>query len=202
MACAPLILGALGAAVQQGSRPMPRVVLFDVMDTLVVDPFFTGMHSSVFGCESLKELFAAKDPQTFIGFESGAITEAECHARYFLDRRPQSGDAVRAHLRANYKWVEGMHELCEELRSAGVRMAICSNYPAPWAALLEETMGLSRYAEWVSVSGRTGYRKPAPQAYTAAIESIKFESAAQCRSELRAHFPEVRHRDASGSTSG
>ncbi|KAJ1631000.1 HAD-like domain-containing protein [Pavlovales sp. CCMP2436] len=214
MACEPLILGIVGAGARP--RPMPRVVLFDVMDTLVVDPFFTGMHSSVFGCESLQELFAVKDPQTFLDFEHGRITEVECHARYFLDRRPVDGDAVRAHLVSNYKYVEGMKDLCEELKKRGVIMALCSNYPAPWAALLEDTMGLRQFAEWVSVSGRTGHRKPAPQAYTTAltvlgcepadvvfvddshgncvaarelgIDSIRFESALQLRGELRARF--------------
>ncbi|KAG8467149.1 hypothetical protein KFE25_000465 [Diacronema lutheri] len=196
------------------------LVLFDVMDTLVVDPFFQGMHKTVFGCESMQQLFALKDPATFVAFETGAITEAECADRYFLDRRPVDAALVRAHLRDSYRWVAGMRELCDDLHRLGVPMALCSNYPKPWAALVEETMQLSAYARWAAVSGETGHRKPAPQAYKAAlatlgrrgtdvvfvddsrancdgaralgIEAIQFESAAALRAVLRARFyPEL-----------
>lgn len=151
--------------------PTP-LILFDVMDTLVVDPFFKGMHSDVFGCESMQQLFALKDPKTFIDFETGAISEIECAERYFLDRRPLDAAVVRAYLRDNYCWVAGMRELCDDLQRLGVQTALLSNYPAPWAELVEETMKLSRYGPWAAVSGKTGHRKPAPQAYHAALSAL------------------------------
>lgn len=200
--------------------PMPKLVMFDVMDTLVVDPFFTGMHKSVFGCDSLQELFRVKDPSAFLDFESGTISEEECYERYFLDRRPVDGARVRAHLRESYMWIEGMRELCEDLQQLGVPMALCSNYPRPHAELIEEVLALSRYAEWAAVSGVTGHRKPSAQAYAAALaavgraaadvvfvddapanvdgaravgmEAIRFESAGQLRAVLRERFfPEL-----------
>jgi putative hydrolase of the HAD superfamily len=214
-----LFLVAMSAA-RQTPLTRPRLVLFDVMDTLVVDPFFKGMHKAVFGCDSMQELFSLKDQRAFVDFETGAITEEECTSRYFLDRRPVDGVLVREYLRSGYAWVAGMRELCEDLQQLGVPMALCSNYPQPWAALVEETVGLSQYAAWAAVSGATGHRKPAPQAYEAAlaavgrpaadvvfvddsknncvaarelgIESILFESAAALRAELRArYFPEL-----------
>jgi HAD superfamily hydrolase (TIGR01509 family) len=160
----------LGAAPQ--TLPKLPLVMFDVMDTLVVDPFFTGMHKSVFGCDSLQDLFREKDPSAFLDFESGAISEAECYERYFLDRRPVDAERVRAHLRTSYKWIEGMRELCDDLQRLGVPMALCSNYPRPHAELIEEVLGLSRYAEWAAVSGVTGHRKPAAEAYKTALAAV------------------------------
>lgn len=206
--------------VLMAAAPLQPLVLFDVMDTLILDPFFKSMHADVFGCDSMEQLFALKDPSTFVDFERGAISEAECMSRYFLDRRPIEAGAVRAYLRANYRWVAGMQELCTDLQSLGVPMALCSNYPAPWAALVEETVQLSRYAHWAAVSGETGHRKPAREAYDAAlatlgrrpadvifvddsrtnceaaqglgIESIHFQSAAALREALRTRFyPEL-----------
>jgi HAD superfamily hydrolase (TIGR01509 family) len=174
------------------------------------------MHKTVFGCDTLKDLFREKDPSAFLDFESGSISEAECYERYFLDRRPVDGERVRAHLRASYTWIEGMRELCDDLQRLGVPMALCSNYPRPHAELIEEVLALSRYAEWAAVSGVTGYRKPAPEAYKAALaavgraaedvvfvddsqanvdgahsvgmEAIRFEGAAKLRAVLRERF--------------
>lgn len=205
-----------------GAAPpaMPKLVMFDVMDTLVVDPFFKGMHATVFGCASLEELFRDKDPSAFLDFESGSISESECAERYFLDRRPVDGERVRAHLRESYAWIEGMRELCDDLRRLGVPMALCSNYPRPYAELVEEVLALSRYAEWAAVSGITGHRKPAAAAYEAALaavgraaadvvfvddaqanvdgaravgmEAIRFLGAGKLRADLRARFfPEL-----------
>ena len=65
-------LMSTAAAEEQGGTPPPRVLLLDVMDTLVADPFFRGMHRDVFGCETMKDLFAQKDEQAFLDFEVGA----------------------------------------------------------------------------------------------------------------------------------
>ena len=66
---APRRLTRRAAAAETDGAPR-RIILFDVMDTLVVDPFFTGVHE-VLGCESMSELFAAKRPETYEAFEQG-----------------------------------------------------------------------------------------------------------------------------------
>ena len=93
----PACLALVGSATV-GARP--RVLLLDVLDTLVVDPFFKGMHSDVFGFESMDEFFAAKDNQAYLDFETGAMTEAECFDRYFLDGRAVDVPALRAYMLA------------------------------------------------------------------------------------------------------
>ena len=157
----------IAASVQQ------PCVLFDVMDTLVADPFFRGFESTLFGMTGgIQELFQVKDQQSFVAFEQGQITEEEHFSTYFNDRRAVDGDRIRAYLRAHYEWLPGMKELCTELRDMGVLMGTFSNYPAEWAPLIEDAVNLSALVPWAFISGEAGVRKPAPEAFKAALEIV------------------------------
>lgn len=150
-----------------------RLVLFDVMDTLVSDPFFRGFERDLFGLEGgIKSLFAVKDQTSFVAFEKGEISEEEHFATYFTDRRPCDGRAVTTYLRQHFEWMPGMRELATELRAAGVPMAAFSNYPAPWAPLIEDATSLSTLVPWAFVSGEKGVRKPEAEAYAAALAAV------------------------------
>ena len=148
----PACVALVGSATV-GARP--RVLLLDVLDTLVVDPFFKGMHSDVFGFESMDEFFAAKDNQAYLDFETGAMTEAECFDRYFLDGRAVDVPALRAYLRRKYKFVPKIEPLLAELQALpAVELHVLSNY-GPWWTLIEEELALSRYVPWTFVSCQT-----------------------------------------------
>ena len=154
------------------ANPTSKVVLLDVMDTLIVDPFFRGMHCDVFGCASMKELFSLKDPDAFIDFECGTISEDECLERFFKDRRPVDRHLLRSYLLERYQWIDGMRELLIELQAARVPMATFSNYPAAWAELVEESTQLSTLAPWAFISGEQGVRKPDAAAFAAALKAV------------------------------
>uniref|UniRef100_A0A7S4BXA4 Uncharacterized protein n=1 Tax=Chrysotila carterae TaxID=13221 RepID=A0A7S4BXA4_CHRCT len=149
-----------------------KAILFDVMDTLVADPFFRGFHADLFGFSSVKQLFEVKDQQSFLAFESGAITEDEHFATYFCDRRPVDGAKIRSYLSSRYEWKEGMKELCIELRDAGILMAAFSNYPAQWAPLVEDAVALSTCVPWGYISGERGHRKPSAEAFEGALAAV------------------------------
>ena len=87
----------------------PSVLLLDVMDTLVYDPFFVDM-PAFFGM-SLDELLAAKHPTAWMEFERGEIDETEMLERFFLDRRPFDHDALLEMMRDSYRWLEGSEDL-------------------------------------------------------------------------------------------
>ena len=165
----PACVALVGSATV-GARP--RVLLLDVLDTLVVDPFFKGMHSDVFGFESMDEFFAAKDNQAYLDFETGAMTEAECFDRYFLDGRAVDVPALRAYLRRKYKFVPKIEPLLAELQALpAVELHVLSNY-GPWWTLIEEELALSRYVPWTFVSCQTGVRKPEPAAFQIALDRL------------------------------
>lgn len=148
------------------------VMLFDVMDTLVVDPYYHAM-PAFFGL-SRKELRKAIHPTSWIEFEEGRISGAEYVARFFQDGRPVDGDALTACLRDAYDWIDGMEQLLAELHAAGYEMHALSNYSV-WYRVIEEKLRLSRYVQWSFVSCLTGLRKPAPEAYLAAADSLQVD---------------------------
>lgn len=146
------------------TRP-PQVVLWDVMDTLVRDPFREVM-PAFFGMD-FKALLRVKSPTAWLAFERGEIDEATYFATAFHDGRTYDGPGFREAMVAGYAWLPGMESLVERLYLAGVTMHALSNYPE-WYTHLEARLGLSRFLSWRFVSCRTGVRKPAPQAYLGA----------------------------------
>lgn len=152
------------------------MVLFDVMDTLVADPFFTHVAPHL-GYASLKELFAVKDPEAWVLFELGQVDEAYLHENFFKDRRSWDLQAMKDLLKREYCYVDGVEELLIRLKAnAGVSLHALSNY-APWYTMIEERTKLSRYLEWSFVSAETGLRKPDPMAYTSAAQKLGVEEA-------------------------
>lgn len=151
-----------------------RVVLFDVMDTLVRDPFYEEM-PAFFGC-TLDELLAAKSPTAWVDFELGRIDEAEYHRRAFRDGRTYDGAALLAHMVRAYAWLDGAEALLAELKSRGTTMHALSNYPL-WYLALDEKLGLSRYLPWTFVSCLTGQRKPAVDAYLGPVRQLGLSPA-------------------------
>ena len=148
------------------SRP---VLLLDVMDTLVVDPF--RVHIPAFFGLTLAELLAQKHPTAWVEFEKGQLDEAAYAARMFADGRFVDHEALARHVRAAYAFIDGVEELLSELHAAGVEMHALSNYPV-WYRMLEERLDLSRYLSWRFVSCNTGLRKPHPEAYLSAARSL------------------------------
>ena len=149
--------------------PEPPVVLWDVMSTLVTEPFLAAM-PAFFGMD-LGTLLAEKHPTAWIDFEAGRVDEAAYLARFFKDGRPVDGAGLKRALADAYAWMPGVEALLEALRAAGVPMYALSNY-APWYALIEAKLGLSRYLGWDFVSCLTGHRKPDPEAYLHAARSL------------------------------
>ena len=148
-----------------------RIILFDVMDTLVIDPFFTGVHT-VLGCDSMQELFKAKRPETYESFEKGLITEDELWAKYFADDRAVDVAAVRKHFIDGYDYIKGMRSLLGEIkRIGGVECFAFSNYGTLYKEI-EAKLGLSRFLDWRFVSCEMGLRKPDPEAFEYVVKDL------------------------------
>lgn len=149
---------------------MPRrILLFDVMDTLVADPFRDAL-PAFFGL-TLAELLEQKHPTAWVDFELGRLTEVEYANQMFADRRPVDFEALAQHLQSAYRWVDGAEELLLELRNRGLEMHALSNYPT-WYRLIEDKLQLSRYVAWSFVSCTTRVRKPDPEAYKNVVSAL------------------------------
>lgn len=145
------------------------VILLDVMDTLVTDPYYIAM-PAFFGM-SRKELKAAIHPTSWIEFEEGRISDDEYVARFFQDGRPVDGDGLNACLKDAYDWLDGAEQLLVDLQNADCEMHALSNYSV-WYRIIEEKLQLSRYIQWSFVSCLTGLRKPAAEAYQSAAATL------------------------------
>ena len=148
------------------------VLLFDVMGTLVYDPFEREI-PGFFGLTK-EELLAQKHPDAWVRFERGEIGEAQYLRSVFADEREFDHAALIATVRDAYRWIDGMEELLSELHTAGAKMHAMSNYP-PWYQMIEEKLQLSRFLDWSFVSCITGVRKPDRAAYESAAATIGAE---------------------------
>jgi len=153
------------------SVPNRNIVLADVMDTLVRDPFYTDV-PAYFGM-TLHELYAAKHPDTWMAFECGAIDEEGLERAFFLDGRAWDVAGLKSVLKESYRWVEGAEELLSALADANVEVHALSNYPI-WYSLIREALGPkgTRLLKWSFMSCDLGVRKPCPAIYEQAAASV------------------------------
>jgi HAD superfamily hydrolase (TIGR01509 family) len=145
------------------------VVLFDVMGTLVHDPFFVEV-PAFFGTD-LRSLVKTKHPTAWVDFELGECDEAELGRRFFADGRTLDVEGLKEAMVTAYRWLPGIEALLERLQTRGIEMHVLSNYPC-WYQLIEDKLALSRYLPWTFVSCHTGTRKPDAAAYEGAAARL------------------------------
>ena len=148
---------------------MDKIVLFDVMGTLVYDPYRVEL-PAFFGL-TFAELVAQKDRSVWPAFERGEISEGEFLSHYFGDGRDIDADALHLHLQSSYRLLEGIEPLLNDLSNRGVEMHAFSNYPS-WYTLIENALTLTQFLEWTFVSCEIGIRKPDRAIYEYAVETI------------------------------
>lgn len=151
------------------SKAGVRVVLFDVMDTLVVDPFFAGIEG-FFGCDRAS-LLRGLAPGVWPRFETGELSAAQFYGAMFRDERTVDGDALEAYLRGRYRMIDGVLPLVQALAGREIPLAALSNYPI-WWRMVAETTPLGELLDWSHVSCETGVRKPDAQAYLGACTRL------------------------------
>lgn len=148
---------------------MATTLLFDVMSTLVYDPFYVEM-PAFFGM-TLKELLACKHPTAWQRFELGEIDEPTFLDSFFRDGRSFDQVAFKEQVFGAYRWIPGMHDLTRELKARGVPQHTLSNYPA-WYQQIEERVGLAETVAWSFISCHMGVRKPASEAFLFPARSL------------------------------
>lgn len=145
------------------------MLLLDVMDTLVRDPFHDAI-PGYFGL-TLPELFEQKHPTAWVEFELGQLTLHEYCNRMFEDCRAVDSQRFVEHIRPAYRLLDGIEELLVQLAERGVEMHALSNYPELYR-VMDEEVGLSRWVKPTFVSYLTGVRKPDPESYLGAARAL------------------------------
>jgi HAD superfamily hydrolase (TIGR01509 family) len=146
------------------------IIFWDMMETLVTEPYFNDL-PAYFGL-TVEELRQQMHPTSWIDFEEGRLTEAEYYRQFFRDGRPLDTGRLRERLLHAYQWLDGMEPLLAQLKQAGYEMHALSNY-STWYLIIEEALQVSRYVEWTFVSCLTGLRKPDPNCYRHATQTLQ-----------------------------
>jgi len=139
-----------------------KTVLFDVMGTLVHDPFFVEV-PRFFGTD-LRTLVARKHPTAWESFELGHIDEEGLAQQFFADGRRLDVEGLKRAMVDAYQFLPGIEALLGDLQARGIAMHTLSNYPR-WYQLIEAKLGVARYVPWTFVSCEIGARKPDRAAY-------------------------------------
>ena len=146
-----------------------KTIFFDVMSTLVYDPFYKDLPKA-FGV-SLGELLKGRDRYAWLEFERAEITEKQFFERFFRERAMIDGPLMVETLVSNYRYLDGIEELLLALRGR-VQLATLSNYP-DWFERLNQQLNLSQYMDALFVSYQLGVRKPAPEAYLKPMKQLQ-----------------------------
>ena len=149
------------------TAPSP-ILLLDVMDTLVYDPYLE--MPDFFGL-TLEELYSLADGSAWQRFERGEIDQQAFLDAFLPAHIHWDQQAFLELFQRGYRWLEGVEDLLAELKRAGIEMHCMSNYPC-WFQTIENKLKLSQYLPWTFVSCKSGLRKPAAAAYLHAAESL------------------------------
>lgn len=146
--------------------PGSVVLVFDLMDTLVTDPY--------------REAHEAGTGMSFLSFEQRrpggvyhALERADISELAYWEALRAAGieiDPERFHAarRTGYAWKPGMRRILEQA-TALHRVLIATNYPAGWIDDIQHRF-LSRFRLEVCASCRLGVRKPSRRFYEAMAE--------------------------------
>ncbi|KAJ0973056.1 hypothetical protein J5N97_021015 [Dioscorea zingiberensis] len=154
-------------------RKLP-ILLFDVMDTLVRDPFYEDVPA--FFKVSLKQLLEEKHPTSWIEFEKGLISEMDLAKRFFKDERPFDLEGLKECMVRGYCYIDGIEALLQNLKLNNYEMHAFTNYPI-WYTLIEEKLKVSKYLPWTFCSCSIGKRKPEPDSYAEVLEQLGVDPA-------------------------
>uniref|UniRef100_A0ACD5ZY30 Uncharacterized protein n=1 Tax=Avena sativa TaxID=4498 RepID=A0ACD5ZY30_AVESA len=163
----------LATAAAEASRPrkMP-VLLFDIMDTVVLDPFYH--HIPAFFQMSMKELLESKHPTSWSEFEMGEINESDLARNFFNDGRSFDLEGLKECMVKAYEYIDGVEDILCSLKQNNYEVHAFTNYPV-WYQLIEEKLKLSKYLSWTFCSCHIGKRKPSPDFYLRAVDHLNID---------------------------
>ena len=153
---------------------MAHLLLFDLMDTVLVDPFFPAIRSFL-DDEGIRTWVSLRTPGVFEAFEKGEISEREYFRRFFTTEELPSHippiHRLKKRMFQSVRFRPGLQDLLSRLaEDPGIKLGIASNYSAWYHSVLEKRPELERYFDLFFFSCEMGVRKPDP-AYFDAIEA-------------------------------
>lgn len=146
---------------------MIRAVCFDLMDTLVADPYLEALEAGA--GMAFAEFVTRRDPRAWPAFEAGETDEASFLSHLVPDGS-FDGEAFTRVRRDGYRLLPGMGAVLDEL-DGRARRWVASNYPV-WIDEVLDRCGLRGRVDGVTVSCREGVRKPEPAFFERLVAQV------------------------------
>lgn len=165
-------------------RDPVQVVLFDMMDTLIEDPFYVAVR--LMDEDARARWTAARNPAAFLRFEAGLCTESEYFRSFFRAGRTPDGLPSPARLKKtmmrDVRWLPGVREVLRRLaaeREAGadLRLGLASNYSYWYRDIFRSRRDLAGLFDLFFFSCEVGHRKPSAPFFTIVDESLRSTGA-------------------------
>ncbi|KAI3918958.1 hypothetical protein MKW98_017406 [Papaver atlanticum] len=158
------------------NRKLP-ILLFDVMDTLVRDPFYHDIPA--FFSMTFQELIDCKHPTAWVDFEKGLINEVELAKVFFKDGRSFDLDGLKNCMKSGFSYLDGVEALLSNLKQNSYEIHAFTNYPV-WYNMIEDKLKLSNYLSWTFCSCAIGKRKPEADSYLEVLRQLEVEQPDNC----------------------
>lgn len=167
------------------------VVLFDLMDTLVREPYHTAVTHLFPNSLHKTEFFQWKNRENFHSFERGEISEREHFQNFYLKTTPSDvlehlpkPSKVKKILFRNLYYLSGMQELLKKLQNNHqVITGIASNY-SQWHTIFLERLPLLSNCNFLFFSCEIGHRKPESAYYTTITKALHTAKAIKNTNEI------------------
>ncbi len=160
-----------------------KIVLFDMMDTLIHEPYFDAIGRLLPPDLDAKTYFQWRDRDAYIAFEKGEASEYE-HLRQFylpdtppdlLERFPRP-ERVKKELLRSLRYIDGIPELIAWLKSRDdVRLGVASNYSVWYLDMLPRLREIREEMDYYFYSCEMGIRKPDAGYYELIAEGLRRE---------------------------
>lgn len=166
-------------------RDLVHVVLFDMMDTLIEDPFYLAVRH-LMDEDARARWTAARNPAAFLRFEAGLCTESEYFRSFFRDGRTPEGLPSPARLKKrmmrDVHWLPGVVEVLRRLGAvretkADVRLGLASNYSYWYRDIFRSRRDLPGFFDLFFFSCEVGHRKPSMPFFTIVDQSLRAAGA-------------------------
>lgn len=165
-----------------------RVLLFDMMDTLLCEPYFGAMERLLSDPAGRAAFFEWRERAAFYEFEEGRISEPEYFRRFYKSDTPPEiraalprPERVKKEILRNLRYRAGALELLSELRQrTDLKLGLASNYGAWYNDILRKKSALE--LDYLFFSCELAVRKPEAAYY------MKIQTA------LESHWSELEPR--------
>lgn len=150
-----------------------KIILFDMMDTLIHEPYFLAIQRLLPEDLDAKTYFQWRDGPAYVAFERGDVGEYEHFRQFYLPDTPPElmarfpkPERVKKELLRSLKYIEGIPELLARLKSRGasggteLRLGVASNYSIWYQEMLSRLREIREHMDYLFYSCELAARKP------------------------------------------